>query len=168
MFSKGVGMGIVILLAAQALSAADLRPSGFYVAGVTQGMTLADYNALIANGGYKSQPLKPDTYQATINGRVVYVSFCQGRVARAISEYSSTDWMRSMKALEVVGFKWLAPVVQIDEPTGVLQLSSLAFGVTRPKGFNYFVAPMVKGATANGRDVPPFQLMFEAMNHACQ
>lgn len=161
-------MSIALMWAAQALSSSDLRPSGFYVSGIAQGMTLAEYNSLISNGHYKSSPMGPDSYLAEMDGQSVVVSFCQGRVFSAIAQYRSVDWVLSMKALETAGFKWGAPLLQIDDQRGELRMASVWFGVTTPKGFSYFAAPILKGASAKGRDLPIFQINFETVNHACR
>jgi hypothetical protein len=57
---------VAVLLVAQAISTSTVQKQSFYVAGVRQDMTLADYNSLISNGGYKSKPVGPDVFWATI------------------------------------------------------------------------------------------------------
>jgi hypothetical protein len=159
---------IAIFVAAQALTATDLAPAGFYVAGVQQGMSLTDYNAMIANGGFKSKPLGPERYWATIGSQDVFVSFCKGRVVSAIADYRSVDWMKSMKSLENAGFKWGQPFVTVDESNSEMRTSSAVFSLIVPKGFAYGVMPMVKGSTFRDRDMPAFQLNFSALGNDCQ
>lgn len=155
-----------VLLAAQVLTASDLRPAGFYVAGVQQGMSLADYNAMIANGRYRSQPMGPDHYVATINGQDVIVRFCAGRVVGAAGQYSSADWLRSIQVLEGAGFKWVPPIVSTEENT--IRTGTLAIGTTTPKGFAYGVLPEIKSASIQGKDIPAFMLYFEALENPCR
>lgn len=155
-----------LLLAMSAISADEIRPDKFYVAGVSQSMTLADYNALIANGGYKSEPIGPDRFRAVIDSQAIYVDFCNGRVVQAISEHVSSDWLESIVALEKAGFTWTdagAYVEQNNLRTGYFMLTTKV-----PKGFTYFATPMVKGATINGRELGTFQIMFQSVDNACR
>jgi len=154
-----------IVLAASAITADEIRPEKFYVAGISQDMTLSEYNSLIANGGFKSEPIGPDRYRAVIRDQVVYVDFCNGRITQTISEYLSSDWLQSMTELERAGFKWVSPIAYVEQNS--LRTGYLALGATSPKGFKYFAAPMVKAATANGHDLATFQIMFRSMNSAC-
>ncbi len=155
-----------LLLAMSAISAEEIRPDKFYVAGISQNMTLADYNALIANGGYKSEPIGPDRFRAVIDSQAIYVDFCNGRVVQAISEHLSSDWLASIVALEKAGFSWTdasAYVQQNDLRTGYFTLTTKL-----PKGFTYFATPIVKGATVNGRELGTFQIMFRAVDDSCR
>jgi hypothetical protein len=153
------------LVAANALTASDLSPSGFYVSGISQGMTTAEYNAMISNGGFRSEPVAPDTFMARMKDETVFVSFCDGKVFRAIAEYKSSDWMQSLLTLEGIGYKWGAPIVSADQ--NELRSSRLAFTATMPKGYRYFVAPMIKGSVFQGREMGSFQLMFQDSNSRC-
>ena len=154
-----------LIIAMSAITADEIRPDRFYVAGISQNMTLSEYNSLIANGGFKSEPIAPDRFRAVIDNQAIYVDFCEGRIIEATAEYESSDWLRSMLVLEGAGFKWGAPVVthsQNDLSTGYLAISA-----TSPKGFSYFAAPLVKAASFRGHDMAAFQIMFRSMTNPC-
>jgi hypothetical protein len=159
---------ITILFAAQALAAAEIAPSRFYVAGIQQGMTLADYNSMISNGGFKSQPIGPDRYQATINGQDIYVDFCGGQVVGALASYLSADWLLSLRALEARGFKFNGPFLDEADATGEMRTGSIAFSGISPKDFRYGVLPMIKTASFRDKDLPSFQLSFRGADNACR
>lgn len=154
-----------LIFAMSAITADEIRPERFYVAGISQNMTLSEYNSLISNGGFKSEPIAPDRFRAVIDDQVIYVDFCEGKIIEATAEYISSDWLQSMLTLEGVGFKWGAPVVTHSENS--LRTGYLAISTTAPKGFNYFAAPLVKAASFQGRDIATFQIMFRAIGNPC-
>lgn len=157
-----------VLLAAQAITASDLGRDRFYVAGIEQGMTLSEYNSMISNGSFLSKPTGPDGYWATIDRKDYFVTFCQGRVMRVIAGYDAVEWHKSIKLLTENGYKIGIPYVSVSDGSGGMVTSSMAFETTLPKGAKYFVTPLMKGASINGRSMPDFQLSFQAYPSACQ
>jgi len=152
-------------LAMQAVTPSAVQPELFYVSGVQQGMTMTDYNALIANGGFKSKPVSPNAFWAVVDGQDIFVSFCQGKVFRAMASYNSVDWTRSLVSLQGLGFKWgvISPVNGSDDKTSALAVPSIS-----PPGFKYSVTPLLKGFVVGKLDSPTFQLSFEALNSPCR
>jgi hypothetical protein len=161
-------MMLSLLFVTQALTASDLQPSGFYVAGVQQGMTVAEYNSMISNGGFRSQPMDRDTQWAAINGRDVIVRFCEGRVVDATASYNSVDWLTSIQALERAGIRIIVASATLDQPESEMRSGQMSFGVTMPRGFSYGVMPVVKAMTIRDRDLPAFQLHFTAIANPCR
>ena len=156
---------VALLLATQAISTSAVQPQGFYVGGVRQDMTLSDYNSLISNGSYKSKPVSPDIFWATIEGQDIIVSFCQGKVFRAMASYSSVDWTRSLAALQGLGIKW----GNVFPSSGAgSDSSSLSVASIMPLNFRYSITPLVKGFTVGKSDFPTFQLSFEALQSPCR
>jgi hypothetical protein len=155
-----------LVIAMSAVSADDIRPEKFYVAGVSQNMSLSEYNSLISNGGFKSEPIGPNRFRAIIDKQIVYVSFCNDRVVQTISEYSSSEWLQSIIALERVGFKWGNVSAYVEENR--LRTGYLTVSVTSPRSFTYFASPLVKAATLDGRDFSAFQIVFEANENSCR
>lgn len=165
--NRGFSMSMMaMLLAAQAVTASEIRSDAFYVAGVRQGMSMAEYNALIANGRYESKPLERDRFLASIDGQAIVVTFCQNRIASALVSYNSVQWLQSIMAFQKAGLAFNGFAAYVEE--GQDQSGSLVTGVTIPKGYNYFVTPMVKAFVAAGRDFPTFQLNFEMTNNPCR
>ncbi len=157
-----------IFLASTALSPSDLPPTNFYVHGIQQNMSLAEYNTMIANAGYKSEPIGPNRFVATINEQRFTVDFCKSRVVGVLAQYNSSDWLKSMQVLESVGYKWGEPYIDHNKKTDVgWNFSNLTFVATIPAGYSYFVAPIMKGAVLNGQDFPVFQLSFQAIQNSC-
>lgn len=156
-------MSMLLFLAAQAVTTAELQPDGFYVAGVRQDMTVAEYDALIANGRFKSEPVRRDVFWATINERRLGVFFCKGKVFRVMVDFDASSWLASVANLESAGFKWNAPYV-LD--TGDSQ--TMGIGVTGPANFSYFVVPILKSFRVGSGSIPTFQLQFEALNSECK
>lgn len=159
---------IAVLIAAQALTVADIRPNGFYLSGVRQGMTSADYNAVISNGGYQSKPVDRDRFIATIEGQDVIVTFCNDKVVMVVGNYTSFDWAQSIQALQQVGFAYEKVFPYANPDTSSSKSGGLAIGGKTPVGFTYSVTPVIKAFEVNRRDFPTFQLQFEATNNACQ
>jgi len=156
---------VAVLLVAQAISTSTVQTQSFYVAGVRQDMTMADYNSLISNGGYKSKPVGPDVFWATIEGQDVVVSFCQGRVYRAMASYTSVDWARSLTALQGLGIKWGSVYPSSGAASDA---STVAVASIMPLDFRYSITPLVKGFTVGKSDFPTFQLSFEALQSPCR
>ena len=159
-------MSAIVTIAMAALTAQDVPPDRFYVDGIQQGMSFADYSSMISNGGFKSGPIAPDRYWATIYNQNYYVTFCKGMIVRAVAEYRSSDWIASMKNLTDIGFKFSGPF--LDVGTDELRSSKLIFATISPKGYSFFITPLVNGMVLNGKELGAFQLVFEAVDNPCR
>ena len=156
---------LTVLFFAQALTGYDLRQDRFYVAGIQQGMTLQEFNSLISNGGYRSEPLGPDKFVAHVGKQRITVEFCRGAVVSAMANYLSSDWMRSIQILQTAGVNFGEPVLDIQNDE--LSSGMISFSVGMPKGFRWFAMPTVKGMKYRGNDMPIFQIDYEAIDNPC-
>ena len=159
---------LAFVIAAGGLVAADLPADRFNVEGVRQGMTLAEYNALISKGRHRSEPVKPDEYRATINGRKVQVGFCRGYVDFAALELSSYEWLQSWVALKQRGFEYSHPfasdTLNPDKKTWALLVKP-----AMPADFGYAVLPTVTSEIVKPGEPPAtsFILFFSAVKNRC-
>lgn len=155
------------LLAAQALNAADLRPTGFEVAGIRQGMTLSEYSALVSSGGFKSESPWPDTFMATIYDQEVTVTFCQGKVIAVDASYPASGWMKAFHEIESRGFARKSPSPTIMRVMPMVY--EMRFDFTPPSGFAYSITPNVGTVSfRNANDVTRFNLRFQALANPCR